>query len=638
MVLLGLFLGAHVKTTMERRAATVYASMTETMFHMADGVIVQPEDMALDASFSPDRAAVLDGLIGRLATAPGTVHVEIAHTDGRVVYSTNRADLGSRIDLRGPAQDALAGTAASRFVRGSVVAGAPESNLIELYIPVKFPGSDVTHGVLVASGIDGSLVPSIHNDVRRTQLIVAGALVALWLVLLPISASVSRRLRRQSAENRHLALHDTLTGLPNRDLLADRLEHAIASTARTGEMVGLLLIDLDRFKEVNDTLGHGKGDELLVHVANQLRGAVRGGDTVCRLGGDEFAVLLTGVSDTKELELASTRIANELVEPFAIDGVEIAVQASIGAAAYPLHAEHSTDLLQRADIAMYAAKAAGWPSAIYSADIDSHSPSRLALAADLRRAATADTSQLIVHFQPVADPRTGSVEAMEALVRWQHPTRGVLPPMEFIPLAEQTGLVREITRHVLDVAISQVHAWAGDGLELSVCVNLSARDLRDDSIVDDIRAALGRHEVAAHLLEVEVTETAVLANPDAAVTIINKLRDLGVRIALDDFGTGYSSLTYLKRLSPDRLKIDRSFVDAMTHQTTDSEIVRSVIALAHSLHIGVTAEGVETSEHWQLLEDLACDLVQGYYLARPLPADDATAWLKLHDLSRHVAH
>ena len=628
MVLLGAFLGAHVQSTMERRAASVYAGMTEAMFHMAEGVFVQPADLEPGAVFPPERTAVVDELIRRVGGTTDPVRVRIATNDGVVVYGTNRDEVGTRVELTKPVRDALGGDAGSRFVRGTVRDGRQRGDLIELYIPIQFGDSDVTHGVIVASGLDGDLIDSIRGDVRRTQVIVGSALVALWLILLPISASVSRRLRRQAAENHHMAMHDTLTGLPNRHLLADRLDHAIAGTSRTGAMVGLLLLDLDRFKEVNDTLGHAKGDELLVHLAAVLRSGVRPGDTVARLGGDEFAVLLGSVADAEELEAAGVRIARQLAQPVVIDGVEIAVQVSVGAALYPVHSERGEDLLQHADIAMYSAKASGSPCAVYSADIDSHSPSRLAMAADLRRAVTVGTDELVVHFQPVASPHTGNIEAMEALVRWQHPNLGLLPPLEFIPLAEQTGLVRLITQRVLDVAVGQVRQWIDDGLDLSVCVNLSARDLRDDAVVDVVRETLARHNVPASHLELEVTETAVLANPDAAVAVIDDLRRLGVRVALDDFGTGYSSLTYLKRLSPDRLKIDRSFVDAMTSQTTDAEIVRSVIDLAHSLHIGVTAEGVETLQHMQLLDDLECDLVQGYFLAKPLSAIEATTWLR----------
>ena len=633
MLLLALFLRVEVRHILERRAASVYAGMTEAMFHMAEGVIVRPEDLLTGEPLPPERTAFVDGLLERIGADSDTVRVRIATLDGRVIYGTQKGDVGSEVEITSSVRAALEGTPSSRFAHGPVTPGGPAVDLIELYVPITFGESPEVHGVIVASGLDSSIVEGIRGDVERTQLIVGGALGVLWLVLLPISASVSRRLRRQAADNHHLALHDTLTQLPNRNLLADRLNHAIAASARTGDFVGLLLIDLDRFKEVNDTLGHGKGDELLIQVADRLRGGLRPGDTVARLGGDEFAVLLTNVPDVRALELAGARLAAQLADDVVIDGVELAVSASIGAAMYPLHAEHGDDLLQHADVAMYAAKAAGTVCSVYTPDIDSHSPSRLALAADLRRAVTTDTDQLIVYFQPVASTRTWEIEGMEALVRWQHPSRGLLPPVEFIPLAEQSGLIRLLTRHVLDVALAQARRWLDEGLELSVSVNLSARDLRDDAIVDDVRASLARHDVPAHLLEAEVTETALLAHPDAAGAVIDELRELGVRIALDDFGTGYSSLTYLKRLSPDRLKIDRSFVDAMIHQTTDAQIVRSVIDLAHSLHIGVTAEGVESSQHWQLLDELHCDLVQGFHLARPLPAEAATEWLRSRKLT-----
>jgi EAL domain-containing protein (putative c-di-GMP-specific phosphodiesterase class I) len=275
---------------------------------------------------------------------------------------------------------------------------------------------------------------------------------------------------------------------------------------------------------------------------------------------------------------------------------------------------------------MYAAKDNGHGFALYSADFDSHSPSRLALAAELVKALAND--EFVLHFQPVASPVTGKVESMEALVRWNHPTRGQLLPYDFIPLAEQSGLVRQLTTKVLDLAVAECARWRTAGHDVAIAVNLSANDLRFVDLADEVAAILERHEVPARVLELEVTETALLASPETAAMVVDSLRAIGTRIALDDFGTGYSSLTYLKQLRPDRLKIDRSFVNAMTRDEADGEIVRSVIGLAHSLAIGVTAEGVETDEHWKLLATLACDLVQGFFLSRPMSSAAAMLWLE----------
>jgi diguanylate cyclase len=444
--------------------------------------------------------------------------------------------------------------------------------------------------------------------------------------MFPLVLSASRRLRQTAIENRHLALHDSLTGLANRNLLRDRLELAIQSSSRTGEAVGLLLIDLDRFKDVNDTLGHDKGDELLEVVADRLKRSVRGSDTVARLGGDEFAIVVDGMTSDATLPELAKRVTEALAHPFVIHGLEVEIRASIGGSVYPTHADCPEELLRHADIAMYVAKASGESYAAYTPDVDAHSESQLALTGELRRAIESD-DQLVVYYQPIASSSTGVVASVEALVRWQHPTRGMVSPVDFIPVAERSGLIQGLTAKVLDTALAQQHAWANDGLDLSVSVNLSAHDLRSMGVVTLIEGLLVRNDVPPSRLELEVTETAVLANPDAAVRVVDGIRALGARVALDDFGTGYSSLTFLKRLKPDRVKIDRSFIEAMADDRTDRTIVESVITLAHSLAIGVTAEGVETSEQWEILRALSCDLVQGYYLARPHPAREVTPWL-----------
>jgi len=624
---LGWFLDVAVRHAVESRAADVYGQMTEVLFHLGVDTLVGPLDFTSGAPLSPQRAEIMDTLIQKVGAKPETVRVRMVTPSGGVIYANRRDDVGTRVELTPSLRHALGGQTATKFVRGRQTPTGEPSDLIEIYIPVRFGESPHVYGAIVASGIEGSLVATVDHDVRHIDLLLVIGMAVLWLSLLPIAASVSRRLQRHAEENERLALHDTLTGLPNRNLLHDRLSQAIATSARNGDLAGLLLVDLDRFKEVNDTLGHGKGDQLLVRVAQRLQRSVRDCDTVARLGGDEFAVLLGGVETLDELTEVAERITQTLAEPLLIDGIDVAAHASIGAAVYPLDSTNGEQLLQHADIAMYASKESGAPVTFYRSDFDSHSPARLALAADLRRTLAGEEGELVLHYQPVACPADGRVVAMEALVRWQHPRRGLVPPVEFIPLAEHSGLIRPLTTLVLDMALGQLRRWLDDGLELAVAVNLSARDLRDLSLLDEVRSTLDRHDLPAGLLELEVTETGVLANPEAAVELVAALRALGVRIALDDFGTGYSSLTYLKRLSPDRLKIDRSFVDAMTHETTDAQIVRSLIELAHGLDIGVTAEGVETEQHWALLSELSCDLVQGYYLARPLPAADATRWL-----------
>ena len=628
MLALGWFLDSAVREAIQYRTATVYGDMTNVMFRMASDFLVQPQDFATGEPMTPERQANVNALLTRLGASDESVRVAIADNDGRILYANRRTDVAmGNVRLTDAVRKALGGERSTSFTSGSDSAfSAGSGRMVEIYLPVRFGDDPKVHGIIMASGLDGSLINDIDNDIRRMKTSLFVGIVALWLALMPISSSLSRRLRRKSEENEYLALHDTLTGLPNRNLLAAALAREIDTAQRSGSGIGLLLIDLDRFKEVNDTLGHGKGDDLLVAVATRLNATVRSVDTVARLGGDEFAIIVHGARTAADLEEVAQRVTVGLTGATDIGGIDIAVQASIGGAVYPAQANDAEELLQHADIAMYAAKDGGQPFALYSANLDSHSPSRLALAAEFVKALA--SNEFVLHFQPVASPIHGHVEAMEALVRWNHPTRGLLPPCEFIPLAEQSGLVRQLTTKVLDLAIAECARWRAEGHDIAVAVNLSANDLRTRDLSDEVAQILQRHNLPAHALELEVTETALLDAPDTAAMVVASLRALGIRIALDDFGTGYSSLTYLKQLRPDRLKIDRSFVNAMTREAADGEIVRSVIGLAHSLSIGVTAEGVETEEHWGLLGELACDLVQGYFLSRPMSASAAMLWLE----------
>ncbi|MBI3301707.1 MAG: EAL domain-containing protein [Deltaproteobacteria bacterium] len=430
----------------------------------------------------------------------------------------------------------------------------------------------------------------------------------------------------QTAALRYQALHDALTDLPNRTLFLESLQEAIVDAQRYNKPLALLFLDLDRFREINDTFGHQWGDVLLQQIGPRLRSALRKSDPVARLGGDEFAVLLPTAGDATGATQIARRILSALEQPFVIEGHALDVSASIGIAFYPEHGADTDTLMRRADIAVYMAKRASSGYAFYTADQDHYSPERLILTGELRHAIEHD--QLLLHYQPKAHFATGQVSHVEALVRWQHPPHGLLPPDRFVPLAEQTGLIKPLSLWVLNTALRQCHAWQQEGLTLHVAVNLSMRNLQDPRLPDIITELLATWSVAPTCLDVEITESALAADPERALEILTRLGEMGVRISIDDFGTGYSSLAYLKRLPVDEIKIDKSFVIGMTADDNDAAIVRSTIDLGHNLGLAVVAEGVENQATWDLLAALGCDFAQGYYLSRPVPAVELTHWLR----------
>ncbi|MBI1758833.1 MAG: bifunctional diguanylate cyclase/phosphodiesterase [Actinobacteria bacterium] len=448
------------------------------------------------------------------------------------------------------------------------------------------------------------------------------------MLLVALFSSVLRRVQRQLNQQReravHSSLHDELTGLPNRSLLTDRFEQALRTGRRRRTAAGLLLLDLDRFKEVNETFGHQHGDDLLQQIGPRLSAALRETDTIGRLGGDEFAILLPDVEDAGGAELVAERLRASLTEPFVIAGVELNVEASIGVAVSGIHGTDAMALMQRAEIAMYLAKKHSVGVCSYSADLDRGSPGGLALLGQLRRGL--DRDELVLHYQPKINLRSGRVCGVEALVRWQHPERGLIPPDQFIPLAEHTGLIKPLTHSVLDTALAQVRSWAAIGLELPVAVNLSARNLVDEHLYDEVAELLAKHGVPAHLLELEVTETTIMTEPVRAARLLTRLHGLGVRIAIDDFGAGYTSLAQLRALPVTDLKVDRSFVMTMDRDPGNALIVHSVVELGHNLGLTAIAEGVETQQSMSALADYGCDSAQGYRISRPLPADAFLEW------------
>jgi diguanylate cyclase (GGDEF)-like protein len=456
------------------------------------------------------------------------------------------------------------------------------------------------------------------------------SLPAIALLFLPLFAV--HRGGSQAIAKEHQALHDALTGLPNRELFRDRIDQAIRASRRSGEAAVVMIMDLDHFKEINDTLGHHHGDLLLQEVSRRLQATLRDSDTVARLGGDEFGVLLPRAAGSQDATAVAGQLLVALREPFVLEGMRLEIDASIGIALHPVHGEDVEMLNQRADIAMYSAKQGGRGYMIFEPELDRHSPRRLALAGGLRSAINQD--QVKLYYQPKADLRTGQIVGVEALARWDHPEFGIVGPSEFVPIAEQTGLITPLTSHVLDVALRQIREWSDSGLELSIAVNLSARSFLDTQLAVEIPRLLARWDVKAEQLELEITESMLMTDPARAEATLARLSQIGLTLSVDDFGTGYSSLANLKRLPVDVIKIDKSFVMEMAVDASDAAIVRSTIDLAHNLGLRVVAEGVESEDAWRHLEALGCDYAQGYFLSRPLPAEAATRLIRERGTAR----
>ncbi|HET7529406.1 MAG TPA: EAL domain-containing protein [Mycobacteriales bacterium] len=444
------------------------------------------------------------------------------------------------------------------------------------------------------------------------------------LLLLPLAAVYATA--SLSLERERQALHDNLTGLPNRKLLVERARDTLATAKADGSGVALFLLDLDRFKEINDTLGHHVGDSLLELVGRRLVKVAGDDVTVARLGGDEFALLIPQITDPQEPIDLAQEVRGALAQPFRTEGMSFETDGSLGIALYPEHGADVETLLQRADVAMYVAKDRSTGVEVYSPDTDRHSTMRLGLLAELRGALS--DRQLELHYQPKADLRTGDVVGVEALLRWPHPERGMIPPDDFIPLAEQTAMMRHITQFVVEEALAQLAAWWREGLRVQTAINVCARDLYDRDFADFLRGRLDHHGVPPRALMVEVTESVLMADPGRAASTLLSLAAIGVGVSLDDFGTGYSSLVHLKRLPVSEVKIDRSFIMRMDVNEDDAAIVRSIIDLASVLGLRVVAEGVETRDAWDRLAVFGCDAAQGWYLSKAVPADEATRWLQ----------
>jgi diguanylate cyclase (GGDEF)-like protein len=561
---------------------------------------------------STSEVATLEVLAQHAIITGDILRIRLRNLSGKVVWSDDGSGyLGTPDD---EVLDAAKGETVALVTQvntDSVDEGPTGVDGVEVYAPLHAGSARHRVGILeiylpyapIAADIDAGL-GALYRDL-------ALGLGILWLGLFGVSMYVSRGLRRQVQLNRYLAEHDALTDLPNRAAFQEFVSDAVDS--RDGPVV-VAIVDLDRFKEVNDTLGHQYGDHILAELALRLSGHIRGRDRVARLGGDEFGIVLRDAADP---EVALWRVRELIEREVRIDGLPITLNSSIGFAVSPDDGADGDMLLQRADVAMYVAKARHVGVMRYTPGIDHNSTANLALLAEMRRAIRED--ELVLHYQPKVSLDDGRVVALEALVRWEHPIHGMLAPDRFVPLVEQTDLIDDLTQWVLVRALVDLASLGDDHRHLTVAVNVSARNLARHDFATRVAATLADVGVPARRLVVEITETALLSDPARAVTVLGELSDLGVRVSLDDFGVGQTSLSYLATLPVDELKIDRGFVTDMVYDRAHAAIVRSIVDLAHNLSLSVVAEGVETVEASDALRTAGCDLAQGYLFSRPVP-------------------
>ena len=501
----------------------------------------------------------------------------------------------------------------------SEATGEPMGNPVETCLRERHAISISERTILVSRGDEELAIDLTAAPIYDREGQVIGA------VLVFHDVTHARSMAKKMA---YQATHDALTDLPNRLLLIDRLEQALSRAHWRRRTVAVLFIDLDRFKLINDSLGHGVGDELLRRVAKRLVGCVREGDTVCRLGGDEFVIALTDMARQEDVERVTRNLIEHLNEPFNLEGQDLFLSSSIGVALFPDHGRDAVTLMKHADAAMYGAKASGRGVYLfYRQEMMQTTPRRLELESDLRRAI--DREELRLHYQPQLEVDTGKVIGAEALLRWQHPQRGMVPPMEFIPLAEESNLILTLSEWVLRQACTQLKAWHNAGLpRIRIAVNISSRQLQGNALVESVRRLLDETGLGPGYLELELTESSLAQDADSVIATFDQLTRIGVRISIDDFGTGYSSLSYLKRFPINVLKVDRCFVKDIPEDEDDMAICGAVIAMAHHLKLSVVAEGVETEAQMAFMREHGCDSIQGYYVSKPLPADEFTELLR----------
>ena len=607
----GALILAVIRQIDERHAVQAASERTHFVAQTFLRDLVRPSDAARPVRGK--RRARLDGLMRKHVLIDGALRVSIVGAGDRITYSTDHRLIGKPAGDKGALARVRRGVILSRVTNVRAASGRGHVKALVSSVPVS-----LGHGKVAVVSIEQDYAPiaaAAHESVIPVAVVLELALILLFVLLLPALARASRRLRTYLAEIRYQARHDALTGLPNRIALHENIAAALDARA-ADEHVAVLLIDLDRFKEVNDSLGHDAGDELLRQISHALV-AVAGEGAVSRLGGDEFAVVLAATTPDGAMDTAH-KLRQGIEWPRSVHGIPVSVDASIGIALGPDDGDEVGQLIRRADVAMYAAKTARAGVMRYESASDRNDAGKLVLMTELRVAV--ERGDLEVHYQPIVRAGDRALSKVEALVRWRHPTRGMLTPGSFIELAAHTRLIVALNRFVLLEAIRECGSWRRRGLEIGVSVNVTVLDLLERTFAHDIADALAAASFPASALTIEITEEALVQEPDRVRRTLEELRKLGVKVAIDDFGTGYSSLSYLKELPVDLIKIDRSFVIDLPESDASAAIVAATTELSHRLGFEVVAEGVETEEQFACVADLGVDLVQGYLIAKPVTA------------------
>jgi diguanylate cyclase (GGDEF)-like protein len=628
MIVLGFILARVLQAQIVSRTLADESESARIIAHIGIEPHLSPHDLRY--GLSPAGVRALDEQLSARSVTQDLARIKIWSSHDKVIYSDDHSLIGRTLKPSDDLLDALAGKPDD----ADVVTPRPHTEtasevglgqLVEVYVPLRFAASGPPEGAFEIYLSYKPIAAAIASDKRTIALLVAVGLGLLWLILFRIVAQASQRLSRQTRENYRLAHYDQLTGLPNRTLFIRGVARTVRAEASQPDTVAILLIDLDRFTEINNTLGHTNGDRVLREVARRLSSTFTVKAQLARLGADEFAILCHATSGEQGARAAAAAVQASLEPPVVIDGVALNVEASIGIAVMDDPSAGPDLLLQRADTALARARSRSSRIHVHSPACDYFDANRLILLGEARTAL--ERGEFVLHYQPKLDLQRRRITGVEALVRWKHPERGLLGPHEFVPQIEPTALVGPFTLHVVEQALVQMVAWRRRGIDLEMSVNLSARNLLDPELPEQVLALLRRHDVPPQRLTVEVTESAALVDPERAVASLEALRRGGVGVSIDDFGTGNASIEYLATLPASELKIDRSFITDMLEDSRAEAIVRSTIDLARNLGLTVVAEGIETDAVMEHLAALGAQIGQGYVISRPLPAEELTAKL-----------